>query len=71
MLCRVIVWDVVALGGNKKEGKLSGGNYVKAIYPGEIFRVTINYSPWLGLGLELGLGLVLGLRGNFPRGQLS
>ena len=28
-------------------------------------------APWLGLGFRLGLGLVLGLGGNFPRGQLS
>ena len=28
-------------------------------------------SPHLWLGSGLGLGLVLGLAGNFPRGQLS
>ena len=31
MLWGAIVWDTIVLGSNKKQ-KLSGGNYVKAIY---------------------------------------
>ena len=37
-LCRAMVWDTFVLSGNKKEGKLSGGNYMKAIYLGSIIQ---------------------------------
>ena len=37
-LCRAIAWDAIVVGGNKKGGKLSGGNYMKAIYLGSIIR---------------------------------
>lgn len=36
---------------------------IRTIAPKEI-------ASWLGLGFVLGIGLVLGLRGNFPRRQL-
>ena len=37
-LCRAIVWNAIVLGGNKKGGRLSGGNYLKAIYLGSIIQ---------------------------------
>ena len=37
-LCRAIAWDAIVVGGNKQGGKLSGDNYVKAIYLGSIIR---------------------------------
>ena len=37
-LCRAMVWDTFVLGGNKKEEKPSGGNYMKAIYLGSIIQ---------------------------------
>ena len=30
--CRAIAWGAIVVGGNKQGGKLSGDNYVKAIY---------------------------------------
>ena len=44
MLCRAIVWDDIVLGSNKKGGKLSGGNYVTAIYLESI--VKGQFSGW-------------------------
>ena len=37
-LFRAIAWDAIVVGGNKQGGKLSGDNYVKAIYLGSIIR---------------------------------
>ena len=37
-LCRAIAWDAIVVGVNKQGGKLSGDNYVKAIYLGSIIR---------------------------------
>ena len=81
MLCRTIVWNAIVLGGNKKGGKLSGGNYVKAIYLGSIIqgqfsrwqRFEGNYQWSIILrGNSLGAnfwGAII--RGAINRGQLS
>ena len=60
ILGRAIVWDTILLGGNKKGGKLSGGNYVKAIYLGSI--IQGQFSRWQLLGSNYQWSIIL--RGN-------
>ena len=47
-LCRAIVWDAIVVGGNKKGRKLSGDNYMKAIYLGSIIRGQFCGGNYLG-----------------------
>ena len=60
ILGRAIVWDAILLGGNKKGGKLSGGNYVKAIYLGSI--IQGQFSRWQLLESNYQWSIIL--RGN-------
>ena len=71
ILGRAIVWDAILLGDNKKGGKLSGGNYVKAIYLGSI--IQGQFSRWQLLESNYQWSIILReiVLGQFFRVQLS
>ena len=82
-LCRAIAWDAIVVGVNKQGGKLSGDNYVKAIYLGSIIRgqqivwtpIVLGLIIWGAItgkaiffgGMQLSWGYYCP-GGNYPRG---
>ena len=70
MFCRAIVWDDIVLGSNKEEGKLSGSNYVKAIYLGSI--INGQFSGWQLFGGNYQWSIILwdnSLGAKYPGGN--